>query len=312
MSYLEYFGLNMEPFSNVAMGKFYFSSQRHTKAITKLTYAVNSMKGLALLVGSIGAGKTTIARRFLDSLPEDKYEAGLIVMVHSSVSADWMLKKIAHQMGIEDTSPDKLRLMGQLYERLLAIHESGKKAVVLIDEAQMLQTKEIMEEFRGLLNLEVQEGKLITFVLFGLPEIDQNLRLDEPLAQRVAIRINLEAMDFKETSEYIQHRMSSAGSSLIPFTDEAIVMIYRHSGGTPRLINAICDNALLEAFLLKKRVIDKDLIGEVLDDLGFDVEPSPVSPPPSPKIQKKVIEERVKNVEPDDDIDLIFQGLESN
>lgn len=309
MSYLEFFGLNMEPFSNVAMGKFYYNSPRHSKAIIKLTYAVDSMKGLALLVGNIGAGKTTLARRFLDSLPEDKYEAGLIVMLHSSVTADWILKKIAHQMGIEEPSPDKLRLMGQLYERLLAIRESGKKAAVLIDEAQMLQTREIMEEFRGLLNLESPEGKLITFVFFGLSEIDQNLKLDEPLAQRVAVRVSLEAMDLKEAGEYIHHRLSMAGSSTIPFTNEAVAIIYRYSNGIPRLINAICDNALLEAFLLKKKVVDEGLLVDVLEDLGFNGKaPSLPTPSPSAEVSKK--QETSKGSEPDD-LDLIFQGLEA-
>ena len=104
MSYLNFFGFNMEPFSNVAMGKFYFNSPQHARALAKLAYAADSMKGLALLVGNIGAGKTTLARRFLDSLPEDKYEAALIVMVHSAVTSDWLLKKIAHQMGIDDPS----------------------------------------------------------------------------------------------------------------------------------------------------------------------------------------------------------------
>lgn len=309
MSYLEFFGLNMEPFSNVAMGKFYYNSPRHTKALAKLTYAVDSMKGLALLVGNIGAGKTTLARRFLDSLPEDKYEAGLIVMLHSSVTSDWILKKIAHQMGINEPAQDKLRLMGQLYERLLAIRESGKKAALLIDEAQMLQTKEIMEEFRGLLNLESPEGKLITFVFFGLSDIDQNLKLDEPLAQRVAVRVNLEAMNLEEAKAYIHHRLSSAGSNNIPFTNEAISIIYRYSNGIPRLINVISDNALLEAFLLKKKVVDEELLVDVLEDLGINCKDTSVTIPSY--TPKAVVNDLPAKSSGLDDLDLIFQGLEA-
>jgi type II secretory pathway predicted ATPase ExeA len=302
MSYLNFFGLNMEPFSNVATGKFYYNSPRHLKALAKLSYAVDSMKGLALLVGSIGAGKTTLARRFLDTLTEDKYEAGLIVMVHSSVTADWLLKKIAHQMGVDEPSQDKLRLLGQLYERLVSIRESGKKAVVLVDEAQMLQTREIMEEFRGLLNIETPEGKLISFVFFGLPEIDQNLRLDEPLAQRVAMRVSLESMDIKETDEYIRHRLTVAGNGSIPFVPGAVSAIHRYSNGIPRVINTICDNALLEAFLLKKREIDEELLLAVIEDLGFNARASA-----SPAKDKKK-----EDIPSDDvDIDLIFQGIEA-
>lgn len=307
MSYLNFFGLNMEPFSNVAMGKFYFKSPQHERALAKLTYAADSMKGLAVLVGSIGSGKTTLARRFLDSLSEEKYEAALIVMVHSSVTSDWILKKIAHQMGIDDPSPDKLRLMGQLYERLVTIHESGKKAVVLVDEAQMLQTREIMEEFRGMLNLESEDSKLITFIFFGLPEIDQNLKLDEPLAQRVAIRIALEAMHEKETEEYIKHRLATAGNGNITFTNEAFSAIYKYSNGIPRLINTMCDNALLEAFLLKKKEINEELLAGVIEDLGFAMKSSRLSVfSKSETTAKKETAPAAKI----DEVDLMFKGLE--
>lgn len=306
MSYLNFFGLNMEPFSNVAVGKFYYNSPRHAKALAKLTYAVDTMKGLALLVGNIGAGKTTLARKFLDSLPEERYEAALIVMVHSAVTADWILKKIAHQMGIEEPPTDKLKLLGLLYERLVSIHDSGRKAVVLVDEAQMLQTRELMEEFRGLLNLEVDDNRLITFIFFGLPDVDQNLKLDEPLAQRVALRINLEAMDIKETEAYIKHRLAMAGNDSILFTEKAIAVIYRYSNGIPRLINTMCDNALLEAFLLKKKEIDEELLMSVLEDLGFNLKI------PKPSAQPGKCEGKSSHApEGLDDVDLIFQGLEA-
>lgn len=299
MSYLSFFGLNMEPFSSVATGRFYYDSPRHAEALAKLSYAVDSRKGLALLVGSIGAGKTTLARRFLDTLPEDRYEASLIVMVRSSVTSDWILKKIAHQMGVEEPSSDKVRLLGQLYERLVAIHESGKKAVVLIDEAQMLRSREIMEEFRGLLNMETPEGKLLTLVFFGLPEVDQHIKLDEPLAQRVAMRIRLEAMDRKETEDYISYRLSVAGNEGISFTPEAISVVYRCSNGIPRLVNTICDNALLEAFLTKKKTVDREVVLDALEDLGFN------HPPSSEDIALK----EGTQAEEMDEMDLIFKGL---
>ena len=107
------------------------------------------MKGLAVLVGDIGAGKTTLARRMLDSLPEDEYEAALLVIVHSGVTASWLLRRIALQLGVENPADEKLALLSQVYQRLVRIYESGKKAVVLIDEAQMLATRELMEDFYG-------------------------------------------------------------------------------------------------------------------------------------------------------------------
>lgn len=305
MSYLEFFDLAMEPFSNVAVGKFYYNSPRQSKALAKLTYMVDSMKGLSVVVGNIGAGKTTLARRFLDSLPEDRYEAALIVMVHSSITTDWLLRKIAQQMGIDNISTDKIGLLWQLYERLVSIYESGKKAVVLVDEAQMLQTREIMEEFRGLLNMEVQDRKLISFVFFGLPEIDQNLKLDEPLAQRVAMRVSLDAMDINETEDYIRHRLTMAGGKNIPFGERALALIHLYSKGTPRLINTICDNALLEAFLRKKNVVGEGLLRDVLEDLGFKVEGPYVKP-------EERTEEEVEIVSDANEVDLLLDMLEAN
>src|SRR3954447_17784102 len=150
MNYLDYYELAQEPFSNAPVSRFYFNSPQHSQALVRLTHLCSQMKGLGILVGDIGAGKTTLARRLLDSLPEHEYEAALLVIIHSGITTSWLLKRIAVQLGIEKPADEKLTLLGQLYQRLLAIHELGKKAVVLIDAAQMLQTRDIMEEFRGL------------------------------------------------------------------------------------------------------------------------------------------------------------------
>src|SRR5256714_14571380 len=205
MTYLDFFELNTEPFSNAPVSRFYYNSSQHSAALTRLMHAVSYMKGLSILVGDIGAGKTTLARRMLDSLPEHEYEAALLVIIHSGITANWLLKRIALQLGVEAPSEDKLTLLGQLYQRLIKIYESGKKAVVLIDEAQMLATRELMEEFRGLLNLEVPERKLLNLIFFGLPEIEQNLKLDAPLAQRVAMKYRLDHFNAESTEAYIQH-----------------------------------------------------------------------------------------------------------
>jgi general secretion pathway protein A len=269
MTYLDFFELTTEPFSNAPVSRFYYNSTQHSQALTRLMHAVSYMKGLCVLVGDIGAGKTTLARRMLDSLPESEYEAALLVIIHSGITANWLLKRIALQLGVESPAQEKLALLSQLYQRLLQIHESGKKAVVLIDEAQMLETREIMEEFRGLLNLEVPERKLISFVFFGLPEIERNLKLDPPLAQRVALRFRLEPFTRESTDAYVQHRLRLAGSPRMPFTPEAIQAVHRFSGGTPRLINTLCDNALFEAFLDRQESIGADRIDRIGEGLGL-------------------------------------------
>jgi general secretion pathway protein A len=278
VTYLDFFELNQEPFSNAPVSRFYFGSAQHAQALMRLTHAVSNMKGLAVLVGDIGAGKTTLARRMLDSLPEEEYEAALLVIIHSGITAGWLLRRIALQLGVESPAEEKLALLSQLYQRLVRIYEQGKKAVVLIDEAQMLASRELMEEFRGLLNLEVPERKLLSFVFFGLPEIEDNLRLDPPLAQRVALKYRLEPLRPEDTEAYIQHRLRLAGAPRIPFSAAAIQAIHARARGTPRLINTICDNALFEGFVARTREIDDKAIERVARDLGLIGLEAPPSP----------------------------------
>ena len=276
MNYLEFYELSQEPFSNAPVSRFYYSSAQHAQALMRLTHAVSGMKGLAVLVGDIGAGKTTLARRMLDSLPEEEYEAALLVIIHSGITAGWLLKRIALQLGVENPAEEKLALLSQLYQRLVKIYEQGKKAVVLIDEAQMLATKEIMEEFRGLLNLEVPERKLLSFVFFGLPEIEDNLKLDPPLAQRVSLKYRLEPLSPEATEAYVRHRLRLAGAPRVPFGAAALARVHAHSRGTPRLINTICDNALFEGFVARVREIDDKFVDRIARDLGLE------APPPEP------------------------------
>ena len=284
MSYLEFYELSQEPFSNAPVSRFYYSSAQHAQALLRLTHAVSGMKGLAVLVGDIGAGKTTLARRMLDSLPEDEYEAALLVIVHSGVTASWLLRRIALQLGVENPADEKLALLSQVYQRLIRIYESGKKAVLLIDEAQMLASREIMEEFRGLLNLEVPERKLISFVFFGLPEIEEHLRLDPPLAQRVALKYRLEPLNAEATEAYVRHRLKLAGAPRVPFTPGALVRLHAHTRGIPRLINTLCDNALFEGFVARTRVLDEGTIERVARDLDLAVpeESAEAGPPAAP------------------------------
>lgn len=270
MSYLEFYEMNEEPFSNAPVSRFYFNSAPHSKALVRLMYSIDAMKGLAVLMGDIGSGKTTLARRLLDHLNEDEYEAALLVIIHSGVDAKWLLKRIALQLGVTDPPDDRLAVLNLLYKRLLEIHEAGKKAVVLIDEAQMLASREIMEEFRGLLNLELPETKLLNIVFFGLPELEQCLALDPPLEQRIAVKYHLGTLDEEATEAYIKHRLRLAGAKRMLFTREAIEGIHQFSSGVPRVINTICDNALFEGSQLKSPLIDRPMIKNVVTDLGLN------------------------------------------
>ncbi|UCH45057.1 MAG: AAA family ATPase [Nitrospiraceae bacterium] len=272
MDFLEYYKLSEHPFSSSIDNRFYYKTTQHAEALLRLKYAVDTMKGLAVVVGEVGTGKSTLARRMLDELDPREYEAALLIVLHTSVTTDWIMKKIAMQLGIKDIGESKLEVMGQVARKLQAIHNSGLKTVILLDEVQMLKSKEIMEEFRGLLNMEVVEGKLLTLILFGLPELEEILAWDTPLKQRIAVKYRMNGFTEEITHEYIQHRLKIASCSDEIFTHEAVQAIHYYAGGVPRLINTICDNAIFEGFLVKANPIDRKVIESVAANL--DLQPS--------------------------------------
>jgi type II secretory pathway predicted ATPase ExeA len=269
MGYESFYNLREHPFSFAADEKFYYDSPQHSKALLKLSHAVETEKGLALLVGAIGTGKTTLSRRLLDQLISEDVEATLLVIIHSEITSLWFLKKLALMLETGNSSEDKIEIITAVYHRLLEFAQKKRKVVILIDEANMLRSKEIMEEIRGLLNLESDRGKLLNFILFGLPETEDYLKLDPPLYQRIAIRCVLEPLDERATYNYVLHRLRVAGCMRELFNREAMQAIYLYSKGNPRTINAICDNALLEGYLLKRAVIDVKIIDDVVQDLGL-------------------------------------------
>jgi type II secretory pathway predicted ATPase ExeA len=270
MSFQEFYGLEGQPFSNSPDNRFYFDSDQHSQALLRLKYAVDSNKGLSVLIGDIGTGKTTLARRMLDALPEDEYESALLIIVHSSITSEWLLKKISVQLGVEKPARSKVEILGQLYQRLVKIHKEGRRPVVIIDEAQMLNNRELLEEFRGLLNIEDANGKLLSFVFFGMPALNHCLALDPPLNQRVAVKFKLKSLDPQAVEGYIRHRLKVVGCDRDLFTPDAYRAIQEYSQGIPRLINTICDNALFEGFLLKNETIHTDLIADVAKDLDLE------------------------------------------
>jgi general secretion pathway protein A len=269
MEHYQFYGMQLDPFSNTPDNRFYFNSDQHALVLTKLLYTAKSMKGLAILIGDVGTGKTTLARKLLMSLSDDEYDASMLVIIHSGISADWLLTRIAAQLGVENPAEDKIKLLGQLFRRLSEIQASGKSAVILVDEAQMLKSREVMEEFRGLLNIETPGKKFISFIFFGLPELEESLKQDEPLNQRVALRLRLQYMNIESTEKYIKHRLKVAGATKMLFTREAVEEIQRYSKGIPRVINNICDNSLLEGMLGKADVIDRTIVEKVAQELSL-------------------------------------------
>ncbi len=268
MDHLEYYGLNQEPFAIMPLTNFYYHNEQHDQAYMRLARAVEEMKGLAILVGDVGTGKTLLARRLLEKLPESKFEVSLLVVLHSDVNSEWLLKRLAAQFGAENPGSTKVDIIQHLLERLVKLSEEGRRGVILIDEAHMLRKRELLEELRGLLNLELPNKKLLSFVLFGMPELDDNLKSEPALAQRLAVRCHLKNFSKEIVADYIRFRLFHAGCQANVFSNEAVERIHHWTNGNPRVINVICDNALFEGFI---RRVPLPMGGQIIDDVAIDL-----------------------------------------
>lgn len=269
MSYEKHYGLIEEPFAITPDSKYFYESEHHVAALIHVQHAIDSSKGLCVVIGDMGLGKTFISRKILERLEseEGKYEVCLLIAIHSAVTVTWLLKSIARSLGIDFPGEDKADLITQIFRQLIAIDEAGKKTVILVDEAHMMQSKEIFSELRGLLNIEARNRKLLNIVLFGLPELEENLSLDAPLVSRIGLKYILKPLDERSTIGYIAHRLKVAGATKEIFTPEACQAVFQTSRGIPRLINTISDNSLLEGFLEKKDVINPEVVLAVAETL---------------------------------------------
>lgn len=270
MAYETFYKLKYEPFAVQPDPRFYFNSPQHAVAREYLLHAAERGRGLALLLGEIGTGKTTLSRRILAELSDDeRYHIGMIVLTHS-VKSRWMLEKLAMLFDIEDMPDDSSELFSVVVNRLFEIYNAGNKAVIFIDEANKMDDPETLEELRGFINLETAEGrKLVTFIMIGLPDLEVNLAQNAALYQRIAVRVTLNPLTLDAVTAYIQHRLRIAGRDDSVFTDKGLEEIASYSGGRPRLVNIVCDNALIEGYIQRKPKIDEFIIKRVAQNLNL-------------------------------------------
>ncbi|MDE2090885.1 MAG: AAA family ATPase [Gammaproteobacteria bacterium] len=257
--YTAYFGLSDKPFSITPDPRYLFLSARHTEALAHLLYGVTESGGFIQLTGEVGTGKTTLVRSLLEKLPET-VDAALII--NPRVTIPEFLRSICRELHIACTpSQSPQELIDALNARLLETHAKGRRVVLIIDEAQSL-TGEVLEQVRLLTNLETSRQKLLQIILVGQPELRELLARTElrQLSQRVTGRYHLEPLSAKETRAYVHHRLNVAGALAPIFTPSGLRAVQHVTGGIPRLINIICDRAMLGAFTNELRQVDAGLV----------------------------------------------------
>ncbi len=268
--YLEFYGLKQAPFDLTPNPRFLFHSGKHREALNHLLYGIRERKGFVQLTGEVGAGKTTLCRSLLEQL-DGKYSTALIL--NPVLNSNELMKAIATEFGLNVKNLDRLDTVAAISEFLIKQVEAGKETILIIDESQNL-TEDLLEQVRLLSNIETDDRKLLQIVLLGQPELRE--RLNSPrlrqLRQRITVRYHLAPLTRFEMAQYIQHRLQFAGSRGMPtFTQPALWRIYRYSHGVPRLVNAVCDKALLAGYVERTERITYRMIGRALRELEGEI-----------------------------------------
>jgi general secretion pathway protein A len=259
--YVSFFGLIDKPFSITPDPRYLYLSERHAEALAHLLYGINESGGFIQLTGEVGTGKTTVVRTLLSRVPQ---HADVAVILNPRVTPVEFLLTICEELGLGLDEADRSsvkEMVDALNRRLLAAHAEGRRVIVIVDEAQNLSA-EVLEQVRLLTNLETATQKLLQIILIGQPELRELLdRTDlRQLAQRITGRYHLNPLAKAETEQYVRHRLRVAGASGEIFTNAALGEVHRVSAGVPRVINVVCDRALLGAYTEDTRKVTPALV----------------------------------------------------
>lgn len=265
--YEEYYGLSEKPFQTNPDPTFYFGSRQHRRAMAYLEYGLHRNEGFIVITGEVGAGKTTLVRSLLSKLDPDKFIAAHLVS--TQLDADNALRLVASVFGIPTTAETKADLLVALEAFLVNVYRSGKRCLLVVDEAQNLSMQAV-EELRMLSNFQLNTHALLQSFLVGQPEFRYTLQSAQltQLRQRVIAACHIGPMDGAETQAYIEHRLSHCGWKDSPtFSQDAFPAIHEGSGGIPRRINSICDRLLLSGFLSNSKHFTENEVFEVVREI---------------------------------------------
>lgn len=269
--YKKFYGLEKNPFEISPDPRFYFATAMHNEALASLVYGVKKRKGFVVTTGEIGTGKTLLVRCFLQWLT--KSQVPFSHVFNTRLSPLELLQYFMADLGLPITN-NKAELLVRLNQYLITQYRKGSTTVLVVDEGQLLEL-DVLEEIRLLTNLETVEQKLLQIILVGQPELEQ--KLDSPslrqLNQRISFRCRLEPLSQEQIRDYIMHRLEIAGGSGIAaklFPEPTLRAIAHYSRGTPRLINTICENALIEGFARQARVITAEMVSQIAADSRFE------------------------------------------
>lgn len=262
--YESFYGFKEKPFSLLPDPAFLFPSKKHRMALTMLEYGLLNQAPITVVTGEVGSGKTTLIRQLLSQLESD-VTVGLITNTHKSFGE--LLQWVLMAFGLPYKGKEKVELYDDFVAFLLGEYATGKRTVLIIDEAQNM-VPETLEELRMLSNINADKDQVLQLILVGQPELRATLNRPDlkQFMQRIASGYHLDALTEPETRSYIAHRIEVAGGASSIFDDEACRLVWYHSRGIPRVINSICDTSLVYGFAEQRASIDARLVGDVIAD----------------------------------------------
>ncbi|MDH3405108.1 MAG: AAA family ATPase [Acidobacteriota bacterium] len=267
--YYDFYGFLEPPFNITPDPRFLFFSAQHREAFNHLLFGLRERKGFIQITGEIGAGKTTLCRALLKQLDDAAYRTALVL--NPKMNNTQLLRTILRELGLPADGADRVTLLERLNRFLLAEFEAGRDVVLIVDDAQAL-TLGALEQIRLLSNLETDQRKLLQIVLIGQPELRAKLARLEQLRQRITVRYHLRPLKLDETAYYIQHRLNVAGSPRPPlFSRWAVRTVQSYSRGVPRLINAVCDKALLCGYVYQTHELGVRHVRRAIRELEGEV-----------------------------------------